>query len=54
MAEAAAVRLFIERARAVKAAFAVTTENAAAVAQVCRRLDGVPLAIELAAAGSRR
>jgi len=50
VAEAAAVRLFIERARAVKAEFAVTKDNAAAVAQVCRRLDGVPLAIELAAA----
>ena len=50
VAEAAAVRLFVDRAQAVKAEFSVTGDNAAAVAQVCRRLDGVPLAIELAAA----
>ncbi len=45
-----AVRLFIERAVAVQPAFGVTNENAPAVAQVCHRLDGIPLAIELAAA----
>jgi predicted ATPase/class 3 adenylate cyclase len=45
-----AVLLFVERARAVKASFALDSSNAGAVAQVCRRLDGIPLAIELAAA----
>lgn len=44
------VRLFVERARAVKADFAFTDQNAAAIAQICRRLDGIPLALELAAA----
>jgi predicted ATPase/class 3 adenylate cyclase len=47
---AEAVRLFTERAAAVKPGFMVTAENAAAVAAVVRRLDGVALAIELAAA----
>ncbi|HSH81837.1 MAG TPA: adenylate/guanylate cyclase domain-containing protein, partial [Herpetosiphonaceae bacterium] len=45
-----AVRLFIDRARDVQAAFAVTNTNAPAVAEICHRLDGLPLAIELAAA----
>jgi predicted ATPase/class 3 adenylate cyclase/predicted negative regulator of RcsB-dependent stress response len=45
-----AVRLFIDRALAVKTDFTVTNANAPAVAQICHQLDGIPLAIELAAA----
>ncbi|MFD6949048.1 MULTISPECIES: BTAD domain-containing putative transcriptional regulator [unclassified Nocardiopsis] len=48
-----AVRLFVERARAASAGFALTEENAPAVAAICRRLDGVPLALELVAARLR-
>ena len=47
------VRLFIERARAAKGSFEVTNESAPAVAEICVRLDGLPLAIELAAARTR-
>jgi len=48
-----AVRLFIDRATAVRPGFRVTNENAPFVAEICWRLDGIPLAIELAAARIR-
>ena len=50
LADAESTELFVERARAVNPNFKLTEGNAAYVAQICRRLDGIPLAIELAAA----
>src|SRR5258706_12685808 len=44
------IQLFVERARAANPKFDLTEKNASAVAQICRRLDGIPLALELAAA----
>lgn len=49
LSEYESARLFIERARLQRPDFAVTAQNAAALASVCQRLDGIPLAIELAA-----
>jgi len=48
-----AVRLFVDRAAAAQPAFRITQQNADAVARICHRLDGIPLALELAAARVR-
>ena len=53
LAQVEAVRLFAARAAVVRPGFGVTERNAGAVAAVCRRLDGLPLALELAAAQAR-
>jgi predicted ATPase/DNA-binding CsgD family transcriptional regulator len=45
-----AVRLFVERARAIAPNFTITAQNAPAIVEICRRLDGIPLALELASA----
>jgi predicted ATPase/class 3 adenylate cyclase len=53
LADSESMRLFVERARAVNPKFSLSDSNTSAVTQICHRLDGIPLAIELAAARSK-
>lgn len=53
LASLPAVQLFVDRAKGVRYDFVLTEENASAIAEICRRLEGVPLAIEIAAARTR-
>jgi predicted ATPase/class 3 adenylate cyclase len=53
LADSESTQLFVERARAANSNFKLTDSNASAIAQICHRLDGIPLAIELAAARAR-
>jgi predicted ATPase len=53
LAESPAVRLFVDRVRDVQPGFTLSSQNAETVAELCRRLDGLPLALELAAASMR-
>jgi len=53
LAEGSAIELFVQRAAAIRSAVTMTAENQAAIREICSRLDGLPLAIELAAARTR-
>jgi predicted ATPase/class 3 adenylate cyclase len=53
LADSESTQLFVDRARAANSKFNLTDSNASAIAQICHRLDGIPLAIELAAARAR-